>query len=321
MTAVILINWNGADDTLACLASLEKASGDFCVVVADNGSTDDSMERLAAYAATSPLRLELLPLGRNWGFAAGNNRAIAFAKEHLSPDSYMLLNNDTEVAPDFMTNLQDIRAKHPGLKVLGPLICYWSDKTRIWSCGGRLVFGSRKAYYRDADVSALPSFDTEHHLMDVQFISGCALFVDASLVDDDGRLLTERFFFGEEDYEFALRMRKAGEEMMIVCDSVIWHKVSSSARNFSSKGTLGRDYIYYLGRLIACRDYYSPLSFALISLLTSLSCTRYFHRDGLGWGEAIALSGRLLREARRKDGINYDDFKAIVLEGSYFNKK
>lgn len=319
MTAVILINWNGADDTIACLASLEKASGDFCVVVADNGSTDDSVQRLVAYAATSPLRLEILPLGRNWGFAAGNNRAIAFARDRFAPDSYMLLNNDTEVTPDFMTKLQAVRAECPGLKVLGPLICYWSDKNRIWSCGGKLIFGSRKAYYRDADVSAATG-SAPNSLMDVQFISGCALFADASLVDDDGHLLTERFFFGEEDYEFALRMRKAGEEMMIVCDSVIYHKVSSSARKFSTKGTLGRDYVYYLGRLIASRDYYGRLSFALICLLTGLSCVRYFHRDGLGWRQACALSLRLLRDAHRKEGIDYDDFKAIVLDGTYFEK-
>lgn len=314
MTAIILINWNGADDTIACLQSLEKATGDFCVVVADNGSEDDSLERLAAYIETSSLRVHLLPLGRNWGFAVGNNRAIAFAKETLAPDSYMLLNNDTEVAPDFMTKLQACRAEHPDIKVLGPLICYWSEKNSIWSCGGKLVFGSRKAYYRNAAVSTLP--DTP--LMGVSFISGCALFVDASLVDADGRLLTERFFFGEEDYEFALRMRRAGEKMVIVRDSLIWHKVASSTRRAQTRSTLGRDYLYYLGRLIAARDYYVPLSFLVIRLLTVRSCRVWFVRDGLTKKQARRLACRLFREARTKEGISYEDFQAAVLNGALF---
>lgn len=315
MTAIILINWNGADDTIACLASLEKASGDFCVVVADNGSTDDSLQRIAAYIEGSSLCIHLLPLGRNWGFAVGNNRAIAYARETLAPDSYMLLNNDTEVAPDFIERLQTIRAERPDLKVLGPLIGYWSEKNRIWSCGGRLVFGSRKSYYRDADVSTLP----DARLIDVSFISGCALFVDASLVDADGRLLTERFFFGEEDYEFALRMRKAGERMAIVRDSMIWHKVASSARRVQTRSTLGRDYLYYLGRLIAARDYYNPIAFFVIRLLTVRSCRGWFVRDGLTKKQARRLAVRLFREARTKEGISYDDFQAAVLDDTLYS--
>lgn len=315
MTAIILINWNGADDTLACLASLERASGDFCVVVADNGSTDDSPSRLKTYIAGSPLRVHLLPLGRNWGFAVGNNRAIDYARKEFSPDSYLLLNNDTEVAPDFLEKLQAYHAAHPNYKVLGPIICYWSEKNRIWSCGGRLVFGSRKSYFRDADVDVLP----DRTPMPVSFISGCALFAEASLVDEEGRLLNERFFFGEEDYEFALRMRRKREKMMVLRDAVIWHKVASSARRVQTRSTLGRDYLYYLGRLIAARDYYNPLSFLIIRLLTVCSCRSWFVRDGLSSKQAGRLAARLFHEARTKEAISYDDYQATVLDGSYFS--
>ena len=315
MTAIILINWNGADDTLACLASLEQASGDFCVVVADNGSTDDSVSRLQEYVATSPLCVHLLPLDRNWGFAAGNNRAISYAVKTFDLDSILLLNNDTEVAPDFMIKLQEYRAAHPSCKVMGPLICYWAEKDRIWSCGGRLVFGSRKSYYRDADVSSLP----ERTPLPVSFISGCALFADISLLDADGRLLTERFFFGEEDYEFALRMRRAGEKMVILRDAVIWHKVASSARRAQTRSTLGRDYLYYLGRLIAARDYYSPMAFFVIRLISAGSSLRWFLRDGLTMRQSFRLARRLFRDARIREGITYDDFQSTVIDGTFFS--
>ena len=306
MTVVILINWNGADDTLACLRSLAGAGGDFRIVVADNGSEDDSVARIEAFLAsdewktTSQHEAELLPLGRNWGFAVGNNKAIAYARRY-QPAAYMLLNNDTEVEPDFMVKLQDYRRAHPDVKVAGPLICYWAEKNRIWSCGGRLTFGTRKGYFRNAEV--MP----DRSPLPVTFISGCALWADASLLDAEGRLLTERFFFGEEDFEFAHRMRRAGEKMAIVRQSVIYHKVSSAAKRMEG-GRLGRDYIYYLGRLIVARLYYTPLQFLVIRCLSLPGCYKYFRADGLTARQSFRLVRRLMHDARTKEGISYDDF-------------
>jgi hypothetical protein len=328
MTVIILINWNGANDTIACLRSLAGAEGDFRVVVGDNGSEDDSVERIRTFLAsdewtqTSSHAAEVLPLEHNWGFAVGNNKVIAYARRY-QPDSYMLLNNDTEVEPDFMLRLQEYRLAHPDVKVVGPLICYWTEKDRIWSCGGRLTFGTRKGYYRDwrllpsdcqpaegtqaiADRSPLP----------VTFMSGCGLLADASLLDNEGRLLTERFFFGEEDYEFAHRMRRAGEKMAIVRESVIYHKVASAARRMAA-GRLGRDYMYYLGRLIVARLYYNPLQFWVIRLLSVRGCYKYFKADGLSSREAFRLVRRLMHDARTKEGISYDDF----LSYNQWNKK
>ena len=75
MTAIIILNWNGADDTLACLDSLLKAEGDFRVYVVDNGSTDDSLQRIRAWLdAHDGFDAQLVPLDKNYGFARGNNQ-------------------------------------------------------------------------------------------------------------------------------------------------------------------------------------------------------------------------------------------------------
>lgn len=315
MTAVILINWNGADDTIACLQSLAKAEGDFRVVIGDNGSEDDSVARIKAFlaseawTASSAHEAEVLPLGRNWGFAVGNNKLIAYSRRY-QPDSYMLLNNDTEVEPDFMVKLQNYRFAHPDVKVVGPLISYWTDKDRIWSCGGRLTFGTRKAYFKDYRLQSSDDNVTvmsDRSPLPVTFISGCALLADASLVDEEGQLLTERFFFGEEDFEFAHRMRRAGEKMAVVREAVVYHKVASAAKRMAN-GRLGRDYMYYLGRLVVARLYYSPLQFGLIRWLSMLGCYRYFKADGLTSREALCRVRRLMHDARTKEGITYDDF-------------
>lgn len=314
MTAVILINWNGADDTIACLESLNKAKGDFMVVVADNGSTDDSLEKIRQYASGLTVKTDVIALEKNWGFAAGNNKAIKFASRY-NPDSYMILNNDTEVEPDFLLRIQEYRNDHPDVKVVGPMIRYWYDKDLIWSCGGKLVFGSRKSCFRNCRVQDV-RYDKE---MRVSFISGCALFADASLLEADGKLLSERFFFGEEDYEFAHRMRQRGEKMVILTDSVIYHKVGSSAKKMSDRAKLGRDYLYYLGRLMVVREYYNPVSAALIRMLSRRSCQRYFMQDGLDKDQARCLVTELMLSARFKESITYDDFKSIVIDGSFFD--
>lgn len=313
MTAVIIINWNGADDTIECLKSLEKAGGSFRVTVADNGSTDDSVSRIRAFAAGLSYETDVLELGENWGFAVGNNKAIAFARSY-SPDSYLLLNNDTVVTPGFLERIRNYRREHPETAVLGPLVNYYSDRERIWSCGGRLVFGSRKAYYRDMKVADIP----HGGVIPVSFISGCALFASSSLLDSEGRLLSERFFFGEEDYEFALRMRRRGEKMAILTDSVIYHKVGVSAGKASGQKAIGRHYIYYLGRLIVVREHYSSLEAAIIRLISRPKCIRWFMNDGLERKAAKILTDRLMYESRTRYGISREDFMSIVTDGTYF---
>ena len=143
MTAIIILNWNGADDTIACLRSLEKAQGDFFITVADNGSADDSVRRINDYVSDYPREIHILEHGKNYGFAAGNNKAIAYASQ-FNPDAYLLLNNDTEVTPDFLTILEEFRRKNPAYRVLTPRINFYYDKQRIWNCGGRLFMGFRK---------------------------------------------------------------------------------------------------------------------------------------------------------------------------------
>ena len=153
MTAVILINWNGAADTIDCLESLDRAEGEFFVVVADNGSTDNSVEVLAPLCENLKNHpIHLLKLDKNYGFAGGNNRAVKFAMKY-NPESIMLLNNDTVVDSQFLLRLLDFSQKNVEYRVLSPCINYYYDKSLVWSCGGRLIFGSRKSYYRDVKYS------------------------------------------------------------------------------------------------------------------------------------------------------------------------
>ena len=170
-TAIILLNWNGADDTIDCLESLTKAEGSFFVVVVDNDSHDDSLERLKGWKQSHPeLELHLVEEKENHGFAVGNNLGVRYASQ-FTPDYYMLLNNDTVVEPDFLKVLLEFQENNGEYDVLSPVIHYYDDRGKIWFGGGRLKYTGRTAMHRGEDESVLkgvPSFP-------VNYVSGCAM--------------------------------------------------------------------------------------------------------------------------------------------------
>ena len=318
MTAIILVNWNGADDTIACLESLSCVEEPHFVVIADNASTDDSVERIHMWLDSHSNNInvkqyQLLSLDANYGFAVGNNKALAVAMQR-NPDYCMLLNNDTEVEPDFLFRLVTFAAENPQYKVLSPCIRYYADKAKVWFSGGQLTYVSRKGLYSNADAESLPS-----EPFSISYLSGCALFFHPSVLNERNELLYNGFFFGEEDYEFALRMRKQGVEMMCVPQSVVYHKVGASQKNTNDNRGLGRIYMYYHNRLICARLHCGAVKFHLIRLLTCANCLRYFKFHTGSWCVSWKLVVRLIYDTTNKDGFGYADFRSLMFDGDYFS--
>ena len=311
MTAIIILNWHGADDTLACLQSLSMAEGEFVTYVVDNGSTDDSVARIQSWIDEHvDIDVRLVPLDKNYGFARGNNKGLEIARQE-NYDSYLLLNNDTEVCPDFLVRLKAFSEKHPLHRVLTPKINYHYDKTKIWNCGGKLTFGFRKYHYAGAPDSAV----CEAEYIPISFVTGCALFFYPELMDEQGHLLTERFFFGEEDFEFSLRMRAQHISMACVLDSLIYHKVGASGDKMNS---LGKLYMHYLNRSIDVRLHFSILKFFVWKQLNMPFALRYFYRSTRSVSLTCKLYKQLLRDTKQKDGVTQEDFNRLVLERRYF---
>lgn len=311
MTAIIILNWNGADDTLACLSSLSCAEGDFVVYVVDNGSTDDSVARISSWIDEhGGGRFVLVPLERNYGFAVGNNKGLAVAR-NLSPDKFLLLNNDTEVERDFLVRLEDFSAKNPEYKVLTPRIHFFYDKNKIWNCGGRLSFSFRKYYYAGMESGCIK----EKHCIPITFVTGCALYFAPELLDDKDRLFTERFFFGEEDFEFSSRMKAAKVKMACVLDSLIYHKVGSSGNKMVAGGKL---YLHYLNRFIDVRLSSNRLYYIFWAAVNIPLCLMHFRKSSRSFKKAVFYMKHLLSDAWKKDGVTYEDFRSLVIKGNYF---
>lgn len=312
MTAIIILNWNGAKETLACLESLEKVQGTFFVVLADNGSTDDSVKRISDYIQESPLDIRFLKLDKNYGFAGGNNRAVTYAAQY-SPDSYLLLNNDTEATPEFLVRLNDFRKSDPGYHVLTPRINYFYDKGRIWNCGGVQRLGFRRYLYAGADESKI----TGKKPFRIGFVTGCALFFTPDVIYDGYTPFTDRFFFGEEDFDFSLRMKKRGIRMACVTDSVIYHKVSVAGDKMIRSGKV---YLHLLNRYIDIRTSYSALFLMSWRMAAYFFSVRALKKAFGSRVEAKKKYKMLIQDMRSRDRVDRSVFESLVIKGDYFNE-
>jgi GT2 family glycosyltransferase len=151
-------------------------------------------------------------------------------------------------------------------------------------------------------------------------ISGCALFFYPEVLDENKNLFTDRFFFGEEDFEFSMRMKKRDVRMACVPSSRIYHKVGRSRNKMKAIAFEGKYYMYYLNRLITLRLHMSPLKFWLVRLVYMPNSFRYFYSVNHSLKTSFGLVRRLYSEVGHKYGVSKDDFRALMIDNDYFNK-
>lgn len=226
--SIVILNWNGADDTLACLDSLAALTyPNFDVIVVDNGSTDDSVARLRACSVSYPLTL--LETGRNLGYAGGNNVGTRHALEY-GADFVLVLNNDTTVAPDLLERLLESAQRNPDAGVFSARIMYFDTPKTVWFDGALWNPSSLQLEWpgQGSEESALGTADHE-----TDYASGAALFFRAEVAHQVG-LLDESFFLVWEEVDWCFRARKAGWRIMVVPAAKVWHKIGVSFGSESS---------------------------------------------------------------------------------------
>jgi hypothetical protein len=244
---VIILNYNGRDDTLACVRSLQAVRYPALrTLVVDNGSTDGSVEALRREHAA----LDIIETGANLGFAAGNNAGLRAALDG-GADYMLVLNNDTEVAPDLIDALVYACEANPAIGAAGPKIFYFDQPDTIWSVGGTIDWRRGTSAMRGLDQVDRGQFDTP---ADVDFVTGCALFARRAAVEQAG-LLDERFGMYYEETEWCVRIARHGWRIACVPDGRLWHKIRPARQDVSPRIT------YYMtrNRLLFLRLTRAPL--------------------------------------------------------------
>ncbi len=217
------MNWNGYDYTRKCIESLLKISyHNFNILLVDNASTDLSGKKLSEEFNN----LIYFQNRENLGFTGGNNLGISYALEK-GFDLIMLLNNDTEVEPDFLEHLVKSIEANKECGAVQPKILYWHDRKLIWNAGGvynkwlgwPITVGLRK---RDAK-----KFQQSRY---VDWISGCCILLKSSVVRKVG-LLDEKYFAYFEDVDWSIRIKAAGYSLLYQPKSTIYHIAGASGKS------------------------------------------------------------------------------------------
>lgn len=289
--AVILVNYNGEKYNKACIESIQANSGieELKIIVADNASQDNSMRLLEEQYAGDD-RLELLRLDDNYGFSRANNEGIRRAGE-WGADAVLLLNNDTEAAPDLLSRLLECAKRHPG-SVIVPKICYSDDRNRLWSAGGRFSPVIKKARHIGLDERDEGQYEQERG---IDFATGCCLWIPGEVIEKAGTL-DERFFLYYEDTEYSFRLKKAGVSICYCPAAVLYHKVGASTRGAGSALCA-----YYIARnwLLCSRLHLGrryPLFLAYYALNRTACCLLWLMR---GKKELILATLRGIGDYRR----------------------
>ena len=227
--AVILVNYNGEKYNTACIESVLAGRGAdvWRIIVVDNASRDDSM-RLLEERYAGDERLEFIRLDDNYGFSYANNVGIGRAKEQ-GADYVLLLNNDTEIATDMLSQLWECAKRHSG-SVAVPKIYYSDDRKRIWSAGGSFSAVIKKAKHTGLNETDEGQHDQEK---EIGFATGCCLWIPMEVIRKAGTL-DERFFLYYEDTEYSFRLHKQGISIYYCPQAVMYHKVGASTRGADS---------------------------------------------------------------------------------------
>jgi GT2 family glycosyltransferase len=223
-TYIILLNYNGYDDTAACIASLRRIDYDnFEIVLVDNHSTDGSAERLRRLEG-----LHFIQSEKNLGFAGGCNLGIEFALDH-KVDYILLLNNDTIVAAGFLSVMTEHMDLESRIGIIGPKILYNNEENRIWSAGGGISTWTKRTFQYGENRIDRGQYDT---LRDVDFISGCCMLIRREVLDDIG-LFDPEYFMYYEDVDYCLRAKDAGWRIVFEPGALIRHTAgAASSRSF-----------------------------------------------------------------------------------------
>ena len=315
--AVIILNWNGWEDTIECLESIYQIKySNYNVIVVDNHSTDGSVQKIKKYCKgkigvnsdffrynplNKPLKIFectenefeagidqneiwdtspdesiiLINNDKNYGFAGGNNVGIKYAADILNPDYILLLNNDTVVDPNFLTELVKTGESDAKTGFIGAKTYFYHDKNVIQAAGGgEIDFKQVIAVER-----ALNHVDDGKYNQNCQldYITGSCMLCKMEVIDKIG-MLNANYFMYWEDVDWCFRGKRSGYQSVYSFKSKIWHKVSVSSTSYLKTYYCTRNSVYFTGQNTSY-SYFKFISYFFMYIFLPQAISYLLERD------------------------------------------
>ncbi len=277
--SIIVLNWNTADETRACLESIFGQAHEHAieVIVADNASSDNSREVVTAEFP----RATLMAHSTNLGFCAGNNRAIpATAGRYI-----LFLNSDTVVANGALDRLIDFADANMDAGIIGPKLLNL-DGSLQYSCRRFPNLGA--GFFRNTPLGRLLPKNrfTSDYLMsdwdhasvrDVDWVSGAALMIRRDALEKlQG--FDEEFYMYCEDVDLCYRAHQEGWRVVYFPDAVIYHIIGRASNKVPTRMT----YLFHRSMYRFYRKHYA-------------ATTPLYVKPIIVPGLALRASGQLIR--------------------------
>lgn len=324
---VILLNWNGWRDTIECLESVLRLDyPDYKVIVCDNASSDGSMEHIRGWARgdlaaesrnpalaslvtppiPKPVRfievhpgqgpdhrgdqaapLVLIQTGANLGFAGGNNVGLRYALAQGDCDFAWILNNDTVVRPDALSQLVQRMQERPDTGICGSTLLYYHDPSRVQAWGGSVY---NKWFARVGHIGKLTSATQLPEAQDVEremaYVVGASMLVRRSFLEQIG-LMDEQYFLYFEDLDWATKGQ--GFFPLGYCPrSIVYHKEGTSIGSYrvTAHQSVLAEFYATRNRILFTRKRYPAAVLSVLGAVATSAVHRLLNRR---WGNFAAL--------------------------------
>lgn len=232
LVSIVSVNYDQPEVTCEMLASLEKVTyPNFETLIVDNASPTKSPNIIKEKYP----EIQLIISKKNLGFAGGNNIAL----KQVKGDYVLLLNNDTEVKPDFLESLVELMESDKKIGIVSSKILYFYEDNVIQYAGASPInpITSRGSHYgyKEIDNGQLDE------VTETAYPHGACMMIRKSVLEELG-LLYEGYFLYYEELDFAERVKRAGYKIYFQPNSSILHKESISTGKNSPLKT------YYMNR-------------------------------------------------------------------------
>ncbi len=229
--SIIIPNWNGAHHLPVCLDSLRRQTyADIEVLVVDNASQDRSLALLHDYP-----EIRVLAQSTNLGFTGACNMGLRAASGALR----ILLNNDTEAHPNWVTAIVKAFVDHPEAGIIASKMLLFDRRDTLHTAGD-YVTPDGLAHNRGVWCPDAGQYNRRAYVFSA--CGGSAAY-RGTMLDEIG-LLDEDFFFSFEDVDLAWRAQLSGWRCLFEPDAIIYHKLKASGGGTTASFYDGRNRIY-----------------------------------------------------------------------------